>query len=304
MQVLIVEDDAFARRFLSRSLINWGYEVTCAESGEEAWEILQASDAPRLALVGGMLPGMSGLELCGKIRQRDAERSTYVILLTSDNETADLVSAINAGADDFVTKSSDSRELEVRLRAARRILELEEALWRSATHDPMTKLWNRGAIISLLQREMALAKRQHDSMGVIMVDIDHFKNINDTLGHKAGDVAIIEVAQRMAAELRDYDMIGRYGGEEFIVVLPGGDSRAVVNTAERLRRRIADQPFLIEGQQRPITISLGTALANSGAEMDMEQLIRKADEALYDAKDAGRNCVKSIELNPPISLAS
>ena len=304
MQVLIVEDDAFARRFLSRSLINWGYEVTCAESGEEAWEILQANDAPRLALVGGMLPGMGGLELCSKIRQRDTERSTYVILLTSNDETADLVSAINAGADDFVTKSSDSRELEVRLRAARRILELEEALWRSATHDPMTKLWNRGAIISLLQREIALAKRQHDSMGVIMVDIDHFKKINDTLGHKAGDVAIVEVAQRMALELRDYDMIGRYGGEEFIVVLPGGDSQAVVKAAERLRLRIADQPFLIEGAERSITISLGTALAKTGAVLDMEQLIRKADEALYDAKNAGRNCVKSFELDPPISIAS
>ena len=292
MRLLLAEDDAFARRFLSRCITNWGYEVVLAEDGQQAWELLQAEDAPRLALLDWMMPGLEGLEVCRLLRQRQEERSTYVIMLTASEETADLVSAMNAGADDFVTKSQDVRELEVRLRAARRIIELEDALWRLATRDPMTKLWNHGAVITLLNRELAHARRHDHGVGVIMADIDHFKDLNDTYGHKGGDTAIMEVAERMAAELREYDSVGRYGGEEFLIVLPEPESmEVVVNAAERLRACIADRPFQVEGNEVPITISLGAALGSLPEQLDPEALIRTADEALYQAKSQGRNCV-------------
>ena len=273
MRLLLAEDDAFARRFLSRCITNWGYEVV-------------------LALLDWMMPGLEGLEVCRLLRQRQEERSTYVIMLTASEETADLVSAMNAGADDFVTKSQDVRELEVRLRAARRIIELEDALWRLATRDPMTKLWNHGAVITLLNRELAHARRHDHAVGVIMADIDHFKSLNDTYGHKGGDAAIMEVAERMAAELREYDTVGRYGGEEFLIILPEPASmEVVVNAAERLRACIADRAFQVEGNEVPITISLGAAIGAGSDQLDSEALIRAADEALYQAKSQGRNCV-------------
>ena len=290
MRLLLAEDDAFARRFLSRCITNWGYEVVLAEDGEQAWEMLQQEDAPRLVLLDWMMPGLEGLEVCRRLRQRQEERSTYVIMLTASGDTADLVSAMNAGADDFVTKSKDVRELEVRLRSARRIIELEDALWRLATRDPMTKLWNHGAIITLLNKELAHARRHEHGVGVIMADIDHFKGLNDTYGHKGGDAAIMEVAERMTSELREYDSVGRYGGEEFLIVLPEPASMAVVvHAAERLRACIADRSFDVEGNEVPITISLGVALGAEADQLDPEVLIRSADEALYQAKSQGRN---------------
>ncbi|MHC4986441.1 MAG: GGDEF domain-containing protein [Planctomycetota bacterium] len=289
MRLLLAEDDAFARRFLSRCITNWGYEVILAEDGEQAWQLLQAEDAPRLVLLDWMMPGLEGLEVCRLLRQRQEERSTYVIMLTASEETADLVSAMNAGADDFVTKSQDVRELEVRLRAARRIIELEDQLWRLATRDPMTKLWNHGAIITLLNRELAHAGRHEHGVGVVMADIDHFKSLNDTYGHKGGDAALVEVAERMAAELREYDSVGRYGGEEFLIVLPEPASMdVVVNAAERLRSCIADRPFEVEGNEVPITVSLGAAIGAGPGQLDAEGLIRAADEALYQARWPGQ----------------
>jgi len=293
VRMLVAEDDAFCRRFLARTLAQWGYEVTFAVDGDQAWEILNRPDAPRMALLDWMMPGTDGLEVCRKLRRTRGRRSTYILIISASGETADIVAAMNAGADDFVVKSYDVRELEVRLRAARRIVELEDALWTLATRDPLTRLWNRGAIMDVLQRELSRCCRHSHSIAVIMADIDHFKQVNDTYGHKGGDAAIQEVAERLRGDLRSYDTAGRYGGEEFLIVLPEPIATDAAHVAERLRRRICQTPFDIEGGSLEVTMSFGVAMGTKAADLEAEKLIRSADSALYEAKQAGRNCVRS-----------
>lgn len=290
MRILIADDDSFSRRFLAKTVEPWGYVPVLASNGQEAWDILNRDDAPKLVLLDWIMPDTDGLELCRRIRELQESSGTYVIMLTANNSTSDLVSSINAGADDFVTKSFDVRELEVRLRAGKRIVELQDALWTLATRDPLTQLWNHGAIMDMLKKELNRSGRRNESVAMLMMDIDHFKSINDTYGHKGGDDALVEVARRLNAELRDYDTVGRYGGEEFAVILPFPASENAAIVAERLRRSIADTPFIIEGHSVPITISIGVAA--TGADVfESDRLLRAADQALYHAKEAGRNHV-------------
>jgi two-component system, cell cycle response regulator len=243
LRILIADDDSFSRRFLAKTVEPWGYTPVLAKNGEEAWDILTGDDAPRLVLLDWLMPDTDGLELCRRIRELGQSGGTYVVMLTANNSTADLVSSINAGADDFVTKSFDVRELEVRLRAGKRIVELQEALWNLATRDPLTSLWNHGAILDILNRELNRARRCDENLSVLMMDIDHFKSINDTYGHKGGDTALTEVSRRLAAELRDYDTVGRYGGEEFVAILPEALGVGAATVAERLRQSIGSECF-------------------------------------------------------------
>jgi two-component system cell cycle response regulator len=304
MRILIAEDDGFSRRFLAKSMEQWDYEIIFAGTGDEAWEILSQEDAPKLVILNWMLPGMDGLDLCRKIRKHQRGTSTYIIMFTASRSTADLVGAINTGADDFVTKSFDVRELEVRLRAGKRIVELEEALWTLATRDSLTKLWNRAAILDVLDREISRASRNEANIGLVMADIDHFKQINDSCGHKGGDAALVQVAKRLADNLRKYDTIGRYGGEEFLVIVPEPGETTTETVAERLRLSIAETPFQIEGQVVPITMSFGAAVACCQQQLNADLLIRTADEALYRAKANGRNRVESITRLLESSVAS
>ena len=293
MRILIAEDDGFSRRFLAKSMKQWGYEIIFASTGDQAWEILRQEDAPKLALLNWMLPGMDGPDICRKIRKHQEGTSTYIIMFTASRNTSDLVGALNAGADDFVTKSFDVRELEVRLRAGKRIVELEEALWTLATRDSLTKLWNRSAILDVLDSEISRASRSGADIGLVIADIDHFKKINDTCGHKAGDSALVQVAKRLADNLRKYDTVGRYGGEEFLIVVPEPAANTTEAVAERLRQTIAAEPFEIEGQTIPITMSFGAVTTSSKQHVSADSLIKNADKALYRAKAQGRNCVQS-----------
>ncbi|NIA06182.1 MAG: diguanylate cyclase [Actinobacteria bacterium] len=292
MRVLIAEDDGFSRRFLAHHITQWGYEIVFAETGHQAWDILQSQDAPRLVLLNWMLPCIDGLELCKKVRLQQRSPSTYIIMFTSNCSTADLVAAVNVGADDFVTKSFDIRELEVRLRAGKRIVELEQALWVLATRDSLTKLWNRSAILETLDREFARAARQGTFLGVVMADIDHFKHINDTYGHRGGDALLTQLSQRLVRELRKYDTVGRYGGEEFLIVLPQPLAADTQVVAERLRQVVTQTSFQIERQTIPITMSFGAVAVSPSQQITPDILVRAADEALYRAKANGRNRVE------------
>jgi len=297
-RVLVAEDDAFSRRFLAKSIERWGYDVVLASDGDEAWAILQREDAPPLALVDWMMPGLDGLELCRRVRELKKDRSTYLIILTANEDMAHLVDAMNAGADDFVTKKYDVRELKVRLRAGRRIVEVERALWDLATRDPLTQLWNHGAILEVLDRELARASRMGTSLGVVMADVDHFKRINDSFGHKAGDAALAQLSERLVCDLRQYDTIGRYGGEEFLIVLPAPAASGAATVAQRLRQTIAAQPFDLEGVVTPITMSFGVAVTAQPQALGAGALVKCADEALYRAKESGRNRVVVSDAEP------
>jgi diguanylate cyclase (GGDEF)-like protein len=273
--------------------------VAC--DGVEALEILQQEHAPALAILDWMMPGMTGLEVCRRLRQRSREPYTYILLLTSKSQKEDLIEGMEAGADDYITKPFDQHELQVRLRAGTRLVDLQaellsarEALREQATKDSMTHLWNRSSILEHLARELSRAAREKGPVGVVMVDLDHFKSVNDTYGHLAGDAVLCEAARRMQNAMRPYDSIGRYGGEEFLILLPGCDEQTSFSQAERMRKQLAQPGMSLNGSSISVTASFGATSALAGQSWTQEGLIRKADEALYLAKKLGRNRVEFL----------
>jgi len=300
--VLIAEDDPIFRRILESWFKRWDYRVTAVDNGLDAWKVLQREDAPQLAILDWMMPGLDGIELCRRIRSRNQGPYCYVLLLSAKDDKQDVVAGLEAGADDYLTKPFDVDELRARVRAGKRILDLQAALIRAqgalqfeAAHDRLTAIWNRGAILDLLIGETERSRRSNDSLGVIMADIDFFKQVNDTHGHLVGDAVLQEVGRRLASALRGYDSVGRFGGEEFLIVVPGCDALNLLVTAERLRRRIADQPINTSAGPVPVTVSLGLVAAqgNESRLIDPEALLRDADAALYAAKARGRNRVET-----------
>jgi two-component system cell cycle response regulator len=299
VKILIAEDDPVSRRLLEAKLTRWGYEVIVTRDGNEAWQALQAVDAPRLAVLDWMMPGMDGADLCREIRKGLKEPYTYIILLTTLRGEEDIVAGMEAGADDYITKPFRASELKVRLRAGRRIIELQnelisarETLRKKATHDSLTGLWNHEEIMQILARELERAGRENSSVAIIMADLDYFKKINDTYGHLAGDAVLRLTAQRMVSLIRPYDAIGRYGGEEFLAVIPGCSMKSAASLAERLRKRIGGESMDTPEGMIEVTISFGIAISNNGKPADATSLVHAADMALYRAKNKGRNRVE------------
>jgi diguanylate cyclase (GGDEF)-like protein len=298
MKVLIADDSLVMRRLLQATLEGWGFEVVCAADGAEALACLQGEDPPRMAILDWMMPVMTGPEVCRMVRDLRSETYTYLILLTSKSQREDIVEGMGAGADDYVVKPFDKHELEVRLRAGRRILDLQaallqaqEALTEQATKDALTGCWNRRVILETLERETERAERERRNLAVVMLDLDHFKSVNDTYGHGAGDEALRQVVQRVTSAIRGYDWIGRIGGEEFLLVLPGCDELQTLSHAERLRNSIERTPVDFDGQQIGITVSVGATSLQPGLGITPQLLVRSADAALYTAKRQGRNRV-------------
>jgi diguanylate cyclase (GGDEF)-like protein len=300
MRILIAEDDPVSRRLLEVKLVKWGYDVVVTCDGDEAWEAIRAEDAPRLAILDWMMPGVDGVEICRRMRREAREPYTYIILLTALHRDEDLVAGMEAGADDYITKPFKTGELKVRLRAGRRIIDLQnnliearEALRKKAAHDPLTGLWNQEEILGILEKELDRVERRGGHISVVMADLDYFKRVNDTHGHLAGDTVLRLTAKSMLSMIRKYDSVGRYGGEEFLIVLPGSDREGASALAERLRLgiegEIMDTP---EGMIR-VTFSLGVATyGGRGRHHDVNALVRRADTALYAAKENGRNRVE------------
>jgi diguanylate cyclase (GGDEF)-like protein len=302
MKLLVIEDSAVDRRIVSKHLKEWGHEFSVATTGAAGWKTLQAADAPKLVIMDWMLPDTEGIELCRKIRGAETDKAyTYIILVTARGRKRDLLRAMEAGADDYLVKPFSKLELKARLIAAKRILDLQDQLIQlgnslrfAATHDPLTGLWNRAQIFDFLQRELVRADRDEKPLGVVLADLDHFKKLNDTLGHVAGDAVLKEVSKRMHGNIRVYDGIGRYGGEEFLVIFPGCDFKIASRRAEDLRRLVGEKPIKALGQSVTLTLSLGVAIANPTTDGTPEALLQRADEALYEAKRKGRNCVCGI----------
>jgi diguanylate cyclase (GGDEF)-like protein len=222
-----------------------------------------------------------------------------MVLLTSKESKEDVVAGLESGADDFLTKPFDPEELKARLRTGLRILNLEDRLVEAreemrfqATHDGLTGLWNRGVIVDLLGRELARSSREHTCTVILMCDLDHFKNVNDTYGHLAGDDVLKETAKRLLASVRSYDFVGRYGGEEFLVVLNNCNPAFASVRAEEIRKAIAQKPVSSSSGPLPVTMSLGILLSQEWGRRPVEELLHEADTALYAAKAAGRNSVK------------
>ena len=272
----------------------WNYDVIALENGLDAWKALQQEDAPQMAILDWMMPGMDGVELCRRIHGRVGPYK-YVLLLTAKGRKEDIVAGLEAGADDYLVKPFEGTELRARMRAGQRILELQGALLKAhaelqfeAAHDPLTGLWNRGAIMDLLRREMQRSVRTGEPMGLLMADLDHFKRINDTFGHQAGDAVLCEVARRLLESVRSYDYVGRYGGEEFLIVLTACAAPSLSLTAERMRNHVCRQPVATESGSIAVTVSIGLAphfMIGPRVMPNVEELVRDADEALYSRQN-------------------
>ena len=291
MKILMAEDDTTSRLLFGATLRKLGYSVTAVENGQKAWETWKQGEYP-LLISDWMMPDIDGLQLCKMIRAEPGLQYTYIILLTSLDSKGSYLEGMDAGADDFITKPFDEEQLAARLRVAERILALHEKLHIQATHDHVTGIWNRVAIMDHLKAELERARRQSTCMGVIMADLDHFKQVNDTYGHPVGDTVLQEAARRMHLALRPYDRIGRYGGEEFLITVPGCALSEAITVAERIRSSISTGPINSGLESIPMTVSLGIAIGGNQMGEDASMLIAAADEALYRAKKAGRNRIE------------
>ncbi len=295
--VLVAEDDPMFRKILTVWLGRWGYRVLVAEDGTTAWNMLQKEDAPELLILDWVMPGVDGPELCRRIRRASAASYQYILLVTARNESQDVVTGLEAGADDYLTKPFDQNELRARLRVGNRILALQadliesrEKLRYQATHDGLTGVWNRSAVLDMFKREMERANRNEGPTGLLMLDLDHFKHVNDTHGHLAGDVVLKEAADRIVSVTRPYDIVGRYGGEEFLIVLPNCDIEQSRQTAERICAAIGETSIVADGAAVWVTASIGVTSCAAHT-LGEAQLLAKADAAMYEAKAAGRNCI-------------
>jgi two-component system cell cycle response regulator len=284
MNILIADDDPAAVQLLDTMLTEWGFQVTVAADSLEAALLLARPDGPRLAI-------LDGLDVCRTVRDTVKDRYVYMIMLTAGADAEHIGAAMKAGADDFLAQPFAPEEMQVRVRAGRRIAELEEELRFRATRDALTNVYNRGAIIDVLQKEVARQKRGQQPLSIIFCDLDHFKDVNDTLGHLAGDAVLCEVTRRMSTILRPYDTFGRYGGEEMLCVLPACDTAGALEVAERMRAAVAATEVATDFGPVAITVSIGVATMSHEEVSSLSEFLQRADNALHRAKQNGRNCV-------------
>ena len=294
MRILIAEDDVTSRAMLAAVLRKGGHEVLETADGSEAWEILQQPDAPSLAILDWMMPEMDGLEVVGRIRSLDTDRPPYVIMLTSRDTKTDVIAGLEAGADDYLAKPFDVGELQARVRVGQRLVEMREALIISrealahqASHDPLTGLFNRRAVLDRLHNEIARSERHGEQLVVAICDIDNFKRVNDNYGHQTGDDVLLGLSKILVDHLREYDIVGRMGGEEFLLVTPIKPGVDVLSIYERLCKRIEDT--VVETRTGPLSVTVSIGIAFADGKKSLDETIGAADAALYRAKEAGRN---------------
>ncbi len=291
MKILVAEDSAYFRKTLEDTLIQWGYEVIPATNGLEAWEILQQNDSPRLAILDWVMPKMTGLDVCKMVRKRERGSYVYTILLTSKSSKENVIAGLEAGVDDYIVKPFDEEVLRCRLKIGERILTLEDKIMQLASIDGLTGLLNRRVFMERFENELKRFERERRPLALIIIDLDNFKQINDNYGHLAGDEVLRQVARQLSSNLRKYDIIGRYGGEEFTVCAPGIDMFGARELAERLRKAIESLRFVEPdtGEEFQITASLGISWLPHDGIPNADVMLKSADEALYLAKRRGKN---------------
>lgn len=302
MKVLLVDDSPLYRHMIKGYLDEWGFEVVTLNDGAEAWSLLQEPDSPKLVLLDWVMPRMDGLEVCRKLREcRPGKSYVYTVLLTAKDGRTDLLQAMEAGADDYLVKPFDESELKARLLVGKRILDLQnelvsarDSLQYAATHDSLTGLMNRGQVLETLRQELARSTRERRPLGIVMADIDRFKAVNDELGHLFGDETLKEVAWRLRSKLRTYDAVGRYGGEEFLLVLPGCCLTSTLGRADEVRAFVGETPIGVSPNERTVTVSMGVAATDGLSAVEVEAILGRADAGLYAAKNKGRNRVEYI----------
>lgn len=296
-RVLVAENDSATRIRLRHLLREWGFNVIVAKHGKEALKVLEQHQIPDLLIANRSLPGINGIELCRRISGHLGEHSPYILMMGRRSGRQEVVESLESGAAEYLSTPFDEQELRARLVVAVRTLARQDHLISSreqfrdqATRDALTGVWNRRGILEILEEELDRAKRDGRATGILMLDLDHFKNINDAHGHPAGDLVLQETARRLSSSLRAYDCVGRYGGEEFLIVVPATNERELCELAERIRAAVEATPARTDVSGVRITASIGAAMAESG-DRSKANVIAAADEALYRAKRLGRNRV-------------
>jgi len=301
-RILIVDDSPVYRKLLEQQL--FGLEsctISVAKSGNEALEILEVQH-PSLVITDWLMPDLTGIELCQAIRSRGREY-TYVIILTSNAEKKDVVKGLSAGADDYLTKPFDEEELRARVRVGMRLVDLQHQvesknrlLEELSLTDPLTGLPNRRAVVAWADRQLQAAARHGFSLWVVLIDLDHFKSVNDTYGHEAGDRVLTKFGQILKANTRASEMSGRMGGEEFIHLITFAEEAGVRTVTERIRQQLAGQIFHLGGKDFRVTASFGAAGFSGTEPPDFSAIVASADTALYRAKHLGRNRIETDSL--------
>ncbi len=299
--ILIAEDNPVSRRLLEKSLTKSGHKVVTAENGRQALEIFRETFFP-MVLTDWMMPQMDGLELCRALRDFDSPGYVFIVFLTSKDTQDDIISALEAGADDYLTKPFHPAELMARLKTGKRVLGLEKSLKKAnedirklSITDPLTGCFNRGHMMDRLPKELNRAKRYNHPLSIIMCDLDHFKKINDSCGHLGGDAVLKDFVECLNQGIRQgIDWVARYGGEEFVIVLYETGFDGAIALAERLRKSLGDRVVDIEDREVNVTASWGVAAfdPSQDEEISSDDMIREADKCLYQAKEEGRNRVK------------
>jgi len=289
MKILIVDDDPFQRRLLRAQLVRLDYDVCEVTNGELAWNLLQ-QEPISIVITDWMMPILDGPGLIRRIRSANLPSYTYIVLLTARDELSDVVAGLDAGADDYLTKPCDPNELRARLAIGSRIVDLEIRLREARDTDSLTGLWNRRALTASAKSEMVRAQRNGTSMSIVLLDVDHFKLVNDRYGHHIGDQALCQIATTVVQNVRPYDIVGRWGGEELLFVLPETTLTQAALVAERVRASISATPLTLDdGRQVELTASFGVASIGPTSVDTLDALIQVADTALYQAKADGRN---------------
>ena len=304
MKILIAEDDPVSCRILAANLKKWGHDVVITHNGHDAWQALHAQGAPPLAILDRMMPDVDGIEICRQLRREKTDTPVHVILLTSLNRREDLLEGLEAGADDYLTKPLDSHELRARLQAAARILELqeslrqrvreleaaiaerklaEEALRNLSLTDQLTGLYNYRGFLNLAEHHAKTSRRSHTRSLLIYADMDGLKEINDTLGHRAGSTAINAAAGILRRTFRECDIIARLGGDEFAVLVPDIKQAASASLLERLENNL--RRYNDEGRHEfTIALSIGAVEIDHAESLNIEDQMARADEVMYREK--------------------
>lgn len=301
MKVLIADDDTSTRLMLKGLLQKQDCDITEADSGTSALEVIQSSEPPDLIFMDWNMPGLTGVEVTTLLRETQGDYAPYVIIISGYDATTQIIEALGYGADDYITKPLDGHLIKAKFAVAKRIIDVQEKLKQSnevlqklAYYDELTGVFNRRAGDASFMVEVERCIRKDQNLCIAMADIDHFKKVNDNYGHQTGDRVLKAFAGILKKTIRPYDMVCRYGGEEFMLIAEINTPSEAKELFERIRKRVSESEFSVDGQTLKITASFGVYLVTPNTELVLTDLVKKADEALYQAKTEGRNRVNLI----------
>lgn len=294
LTVLVIEDHPDQRDLLAIVLQREGYRVVTAANGVEALERLETEHV-QIALSDIMMPKMDGFELIKQVRSNPSLKNIYLILITARIQEGDRVRGLDLGADDYITKPFSFSELLARIRVGSRVVQYQQHLEYQTQVDSLTGLFNRRAFENKMNQEFERSKRYHSPLSVLILDIDNFKTINDTYGHHGGDAALVKISETLRERTRQSDFPSRYGGEEFVLVLPETDQENAALVANKIHESIRTSSFGTDTRPFTLTVSIGMSSTSARFYADWRDLIADADRALYLAKNSGKDRIEIWE---------